>query len=852
MRPAQRLVDNIRPEFYQLSITPDMESFTFDGQETIAFDLLKSARDLTFHVVGLEISSVRLDSGHAGTVAFSEADQTVTFGFEQAIEAGQHTLELTFSGQINDSLHGFYRSQYDHNGETKWLALTQFEAVHAREAFVCIDEPSAKAVFELSLTIPKALTAISNTQIESEKPAGAGRKTVTFAPSPKMSTYLVAYLVGEFEYKERQTSAGTVVRIYATPGKRDQFGFALDTAVRMLEDFTEYFGIAYPLVKLDMIAVPDFGAAAMENWGAIIYRETDLLLDETKTSLSHKQRVALVIAHELAHQWFGNLVTMAWWNDLWLNEGFAAWAETLALDRMFPEWRAWHQFVGWRLEWALRDDALANTHPIEVEVEDPLALDEIFDGISYAKGAGIINMLHHYLGPDDFRRGLKHYLELHQFANATTEDLWRSLGVASGKPVREMMTAWTRLPGYPIVFFGQKMLIQKRFYSSAREAAKATPGQLWPIPFDAITDQGETGQRLITTAEAELGAEISQAEWFKPNPDQSGFYRVSYTPAMIERLAGPLADGRLNATDRLGVVSDVLATAPAGITDSAMALKLIARMHGDENYVVWSKLAAGLGDILGIIDDEGLRRRLEQFGRWFVQPNLARLGWDKVDGESSFDTLLRPLVLHEAVRFDHPGVTAEARRRFGDFHQQGSIDPDLRLAVFYAIARHGEAVEYDTMLEMYRHEQVPQAKRELLMTLCRFRKPELVQRSLELCLSKDVRSQDSVLALGRCLMGHDSRYLAWQFIRDQWDTLVRRYGGGGYMLTRLPEYAGAAFASHQIAEEMAGFFKAHPHPVISRPVAQALEVITLKADWYERDHVRIERFLAEWEGSNLR
>lgn len=850
MAKVARLLEKIVPQRYQLNLDIDMDRFKFRALEEIRFELKQPAKELTFHAVGLEITLASLESNHKATdINMDAEDQTVTLVFAEEVAAGVHTLSLAFNGQIAETLHGFYRSKYEHNGQEQWLGTTQFEAVHAREAFVCIDEPSAKAEFEISLTVPDRLTAISNTNVVSEQPEGEGRKKVQFAVTPKMSTYLVVWLVGEFEYSETETAEGVTVRVYATPGKSGQLAFALEAGAKTLSFFNEYFGIPYPLPKLDMVAVPDFAAGAMENWGAVTYRETALLLDPAQTSLAHKQRVAEVVAHELAHQWFGNLVTMAWFEDLWLNEGFATWVATLAMDHLFPEWQVWTQFIDEEYAQAQEMDALANTHPIQVEVDDPRALDEIFDAISYAKGASVINMLHHYLGENDFKRGLHEYLKEHSYGNAVTHDLWSALGRASGKPVDEVMSAWTGTPGYPLVSFDDGKLSQRRFYASPREAEKAkqSVSVQWPIPFGALLASGkETEQVLVKTETAELPDELVGSDWFKPNPGQTAFYRSHYTEHMIEALAGPLQAQKLGAVDRYGLVNDVFATTEAGVTDSALVFKLLEAMHEEPDYVVWGGLTGGFGALESVVEDEPLRDQLDRFGRWLVQPNVKRLGWEPKDGEAPFDTLMRPMVLSQAVRFDDEDVTREANKRFKDYLEGRPIDPDLRPAILYAAARHGGTDEFDAILERYRREQVPQVKISLLGALGRFRKPRLIERFLELGLSPDVRPQDIYIVVAYAMRNREGREKGWQWIQDNWDEFVRRYGEGGHMLDRFPLYAGAGFATHERAKEIKDFFAQHPHPAITRPVAQAVESVELKADWYDRDKAKIQAFADEW------
>lgn len=852
MAKVARLLEQIIPERYGLDIDLNMQDFGFAVGEVIDFSLVKPAHELVLHAVRLDVTRVVLDGRSAPvSVTLSKEDETVTLVFEDEVAAGRHTLSLKATGTLNESLRGFYRSTYTHGGVEKTMATTQFEAVHAREAFVGIDEPSAKAIFELSMTVPSELTAISNTNAHDVEDAGPGRKRVSFDPTPRMSTYLLAFLVGEFEYVEKSTPEGVRVRVYATPGKLGQLDFALETAVRTLSFYTEYFGIAYPLRKMDMIAVPDFAAGAMENWGAVTYRETALLLDPEKTSLSHKQRVVEVVAHELAHQWFGNLVTMAWWDDLWLNEGFATWVETLAMDKLFPEWNAWEEFANVNVAYAMELDGLVNTHPIQVEVGDPRSLDEIFDAISYSKGASVIDMLHHYLGADVFARGLRVYLERHKYANTVTHDLWKALGEVSGKPVDEVMSAWTSRPGYPIVSFEDGQIIQRRFFSSPREAKKAGDGASdWPIPFGVVLPSGTETPAILVNGPVDLPAQAMAADWFKPNPDQTAFFRTQYTGPMIEALSVALQQHHIKPKDRFGIVSDVFAGAEAGHTDGVTALKLVASLRDESDYVVWNALSGGLGSLIGIVEDEALRQKFDAFGLWMVQPNIARLGWVPRPGEVVFDTLMRPAVLQLGVRFDDPAVTAEAQRQFDGYLRGDELDPDLRGVALYAAARHGGQAEFDAILARYRTEESPQVKMNLLSTLGRFREAALTEQFLKLGISDDVRPQDLFMVLAWGFRSREGRDATWKFTQEHWSLFVRRYGAGGHMLERFPLYAAAGFNTQAMADEIGAFFAAHPHPAITRPTAQAVESVEIKADWYQRDKTGLEQYLNEWEATN--
>ncbi len=849
MSAVTRLLDQIKPSTYNLAIEPNLEKFTYIATEEIVFELVRPSKILVFHGVGLNLMVATVDGQQASeSPVINDDAQTVSFNFAEELPAGMHTLRLQFSGDINEGLHGFYRSRYEDQGKYKWLATTQFEAVHARQAFVCIDEPSAKAVFNLKLTVADELTALSNTNVIKEEDIGDGKKTLTFAPTPKMSTYLVAFIIGELEYVEAATKEGVIIRAYATPGKQNQLDFALTTATKTLSFFTDYFDIPYPLPKLDMVAIPDFGAGAMENWGLVTYRESALLLNPAQTSLGNRQRVAEVVCHELAHQWFGNLVTMAWWNDLWLNEGFASWIEVLAQDNLFPEWKIWDQFVTGDIAQAMDLDALANTHPIEVEVEDPRQLDEIFDSISYAKGGSIIHMMFNYLGENDFRDGLRLYLKRHIYGNTTTADLWAALGEVSKQPVAKIVGGWTSQPGYPIVSIIDGTVTQERYFASPREANANTQQITWSIPLTAQDSNGAIIHRLIDKSSEPIG---NLSKTVKLNPGQSGFYRIRYGLDQIKKLTPPLENQTLETIDRYGIVDDVYAAASAGLTDSTTALTLTKTLRNEPDYNVWQSVSGGFGQILGLLPTGPTYELAENFGRWLIKPNLDRLGWNKTKKEAYFDTLMRTLILRQAVRFDDPDTVNEARRRFDDqLAGKNEVDPDLRLAVYSSVARNGNTKDYETILNLYQKETGIQEKLRLLSTLSVFKQPDLAKRTLELSMNpNEVRSQDTVFLIVGGMANRYTRELTWQFLRDNWGEMIKRYGNGGHMLSNFVNSVGNSLTTHAEAAEVKDFFAHHPHPAITRPVAQAVESITQRADWLERDKDSIMKFFETWSAS---
>lgn len=451
-KPFQRLPKSIVPEHYVITLQPNLKSFHFEGHVLIRVKIVQPTQKIVLNTVDLTIDKVtiqRTDSEGSGivkptTISTSEDDEIATFDFPRELSVGNYDLEITYIGEVNNKMKGLYRSKCANaNGEEKYSAVTQFEATDARRCFPCWDEPAIKATFDIILEIESGLTAVSNMPVKKLTNIEGGLVQYKFDTTPKMSTYLVAIIIGDYAYEEAR-SGSVVVRLYAPPDKLSQGQFALQISPDVLSFYNNYFNVAYPLPKMDLAAIADFSAGAMENWGLVTYRETCLLMDPRNPSASRKQFIALVVAHEFAHQWFGNLVTMEWWTHLWLNEGFATFMEYLCIHKLFPEFDIWSQFVTDTYIRALELDALKNSHPIEVPVGHPSEIDEIFDDISYNKGASVIRMLHQYIGDDDFRKGMQSYLTKHQYGNTETEDLWKSLQEASGKPVGAVMSSWTR------------------------------------------------------------------------------------------------------------------------------------------------------------------------------------------------------------------------------------------------------------------------------------------------------------------------------------------------------------------------------------------------------------------------
>ena len=769
----------------------------------------------------------------------------MTIGFGETIPAGPAQLDLRFVGELNDRLHGFYRSQYiNPEGEVSYLATTQFEATDARRAFPCWDEPACKATFQLTLNIPTNMVAVSNTPILEQAGLDAGFKSIMFARTPIMSTYLMAFVVGDLSYIEQEAVNNTTVGVWTTRGKEEQGRFALETSARMLGFFNEYFGIPYPLEKLDHIAIPDFAAGAMENWGCITYRETALLVDPENSSAGTRQRVAEVVAHEMAHMWFGDLVTMEWWDDLWLNESFASWMGTKAVDWAFPEWEMWTQFVNMDTNRALSLDGLKNSHPIEQEVKDPAEISQLFDAISYSKGASVIRMLEQFLTPEVFRQGLHQYLDSNQYANARTEDLWSSLENASQLPVTAIMNTWTGQMGYPVLSVETRdagddlelALSQERFVYDNLLGESEPEDLVWQVPV-GVSQSGSGNNTSVVMDAPQASVQISRPTgddaWFKVNPSQTGFFRVNYSEEDWERLVPAISALTLPATDRLGIQNDAYALSKAGLLPITQFLSIAGAYGNETDASVWSDLASNLRDIELLVVDEPCYENFRSFARDLFGPAARRIGWEAQAGEGHLDALLRSTVLSQAGGYGDEEMLSQATDRFQAYLNDAStLPPDLRGVVFSLSAHAGDDDTYNQLWDLEKQTDLQEEKIRLLLALARFTQPELLQETLRRTLTSDVRSQDTVTLVTAVAANLRGRHLAWQFVQDNWDEFDRRYGGGGFGLMRLVSVCGNFTDAAKIGEVEA-FFAEHPAPAGERTIRQALERIRLNSRWLE-------------------
>ena len=854
---AVLLPETARPSKYRITLQPDLRNFTFRGEQSVDLQVLEPTSTIVLNSVELEISSASLQTNGATlpsrSISLDEEAQTATLDFGETVQPGDARLELSFTGVLNDKLLGFYRSEYtSQDGETRYLATTQFEPTDARRAFPCWDEPAKKATFEVTLVFSDEFQAVSNTPALEETTPGPGLKSVRFAETPVMSTYLLVFVVGNLASVEQQASGGTKVGVWTTPGKENQTSFALDTSVKLLGYFNEYFGIPYPLAKLDHIAIPDFAAGAMENWGAVTYRETALLVDPENSSAGTRQRVAEVIAHEMAHMWFGDLVTMEWWDDLWLNESFASWMGNKAVDWLFPEWEMWTQFVNMDTNRALSLDGLKNSHPIEQEVKNPAEVSQLFDAISYSKGASVIRMLENFLGEETFRKGLNRYLSGHMYANARTQDLWSALESESGQPVTAIMDSWVKQMGYPVLQVesnrsdGQTRLsvTQERFVYDRLLGESEPDTEVWRVPLSASQGGQESSVTVMDGKQAQLDVPGTNGGWIKVNPGQTGFFRVNYSAEDWERLVPPIRSLELHATDRLGIQNDAYALSRAGLLPVSQFLSLAQAYQNEDDASVWGDLASNLRDIEQLIAHEPVHPAYQKFARDLFGPAARKAGWEPKSGEGHLDALLRSTVLSQAGSYHDSELTSQAAERFQRYLQdRETLAPDLRGVVFALAAQEGGRDVYDRLWELEGETDLAEEKIRLLMALTRFEQPDLLSSTLEDSLSSKVRSQDSISVVTGVAANPKGRDLAWEFVKSNWAEFDRRYGGGGFGLMRLVSIC-SYFNSQEKADEVDSFFAEHPAPAAERTIRQAMERVRLNIKWLEQNRSELAAWFA--------
>jgi aminopeptidase N/puromycin-sensitive aminopeptidase len=880
---AQRLPAGVTPEHYTLALTPDLKAATFTGTESIDVELAQPAMEITLNAIELKIldvtaeqicdscgdnSSVKL----TGTVTYDVDKEQATLHFPVMLHPEKTTLRLHYTGILNDQLRGFYLSKTARRN----YAVTQFEATDARRAFPCWDEPAFKATYDVSLTVDKGDTVIANTPILTDAPLEGDKHTITFQTTPKMSTYLVAFLVGDFKCLSGSAD-GVPIRACATPDKVQYGKLALDVAEHTLHYYDNYFGIKYPMPKLDMIALPDFEAGAMENFGAITYRETDFLLDDTDASLAQKKRVAVVVTHEMAHQWFGDMVTMQWWDNIWLNEGFATWMESKAANDYKPEWK-YKQDDATDLDNALNLDAQATTRTIRATANTPAEINEMFDGIAYEKAGAVIGMVEHYLGEETFREGVHNYLAAHLYANATAEDFWGAQTATSHKPVDKIMQSFVTQPGVPLLVFSSGETTSKKGSPTAPILAAGDPLADKPVPagklapFDQRPPLGvspaignmpakyvpwknrnakvavgitqsrfylsptSTGSReqhwtvpvcfkTVNGPQCEVISDTTQTvaapttEFLYANADAKGYYRSEYTKDEQKAIVNHAENG-LTPVERLGLVGDTWALMRSGQGNVGGYMDLVNALRHDDEYEVQSSALGKVQAVYDRIADDGDRKQLNAWLVATYAPIYAKL---PATGGTDDQQQLRAELFGLLGTAGDEEIVAQAKKIAQKYiADPASVSPEVAPDALQLAAVHGDAALYEQLLALSKSATNPDVQTTALYNLASFTDPKLVMQTLDYLSAGGVRNQDSWILYSILLRHTATREQTWAYIKSHWpQTKAQMTMASG---ARLVSAAGV-FCTVERRDDVQSFFAANPVVSAERTLKKTIDAI---------------------------
>jgi puromycin-sensitive aminopeptidase len=845
----KRLPVNCRPEKYDLHFEPDLATAEFEGSETLFFEVLRSTDQIVLNAVDLSVfeASVAQSKPTHGDWVKAEISrdvpgEKVILKLPRPLKAGHYELSIKFSGRLSSKMEGFYLSTFkDKAGKEHKIATTQMEPTDARRMFPCFDEPEYKASFKVTVAIDPALAAISNAGVEFEKlDQRKNKKIVNFKASPVMSTYLFALIVGPFESTEALIVDGRKIKVWYTAGKKELASYALAAAGKLLPYYEKYFGQPYPLDKLDLIGVPDFSAGAMENLGAITFRESALLVDEKNSSLGSRMRVVNIVAHEMAHLWFGDLVTMKWWDDLWLNEAFATWMADKAEDVLKPEWRIWDDFA---LERAgtLDADAIAATRSVQSPVSSPNDALEMFDEITYSKGAALLRMLETYLGEDRFRAGIQAYMKKHAFANASTTDLWDALSSATAAgdkvDVARLMDTWVHSPGCPLVSFeptrNQLSVSQQRFYLDVSKKGGDKP---WQVPLQ-MKGGGEQKSALLTTWQANL----PDSNALIINATGNGYFRTGYSAGQVDRLMKENLPTAFSVSERLSILSDLFALTIVGRLPVKDYLYAVEKFSADQDSYVLSLLLGQIGELDSLVDEKD-RQAFQAYVRKWLKPQLLRLTYERKSEDDDLTADLRTRLIRVLGTIGGDAeVISFCRRQFPAYlADEKSIDGNLLGPLVQVVAYNGSEQEFSQLENAWKNATTPESKNRNLSALAAFRKPDCVDRALALTFNEEVRAQDLPRLLSHLLAADTSQEKTFKYLGDNWAKIQDKAGE-----RKMPDIVEACrnFSKPGQLEALKAFIDTHPMPSGRRSAAKTIEFATIGTHFRANQGKALSRFL---------
>ena len=825
MTKVPRLLDTFTPNHYNLTLDlTRAEEKEFSGIVIISGD--STGESILLHSKGLTVQSATIDNQPAD-VSFGEFDELRLF--QPELKSGNHIVCINFSGTITDAMHGLYPCYFTHDGVKKQLFATQFESHHAREVFPCVDEPAAKAEYDLTLVTRTGITVLGNMPVKSEEENGDSL-TTTFEKTPRMSSYLLAFVIGELHKKSARTKSGVEVNVWATPAQNENtLDFALDIAARSIDFYDKYFGVKYPLPKSDHVALPDFSSGAMENWGLITYRESCLLADPELTPESSRRFIATVIAHELSHQWFGNLVTMNWWNDLWLNESFANMMEYVAIDALHPEWRIWEDFATNEVTAALRRDSLDGVQPVQADVNHPDEISTLFDpAIVYAKGGRLLVMVRKLIGEEAFRAGLKSYFEKFAYKNTVGNDLWQELELASGQPIVNLMNAWISQPGLPVVSVSNShdaaILSQERFFIGEHQPSDA----LWPIPLFAnqpldvkILDQKETTVSIEKPLQLNCGL--------------SAHFVTKYDESTREYLLKNITE--LPTLDKICILQDATILARAGFENSASLLPLALSLKTETNEKVFGMAAGALTELRKFVDDnDAARDSLKRISGEFARATFEELGWDEKAGESDDDRERRTTALSLMMYSEDEEVLNEAKTRF-DNNKLENLPTEIRALIISANVRNFETPEMiENLFATYKNTPSNDLQNDIAIGLTSTKNPETAEKILaNIKDSNIIRPQDASRWFVYLIRTRENRQIAWNWLKKNWAWVEDTFGDDK-SYDDFIRYAATALLTANELNDFRQFFEPMMDiPALTRTIKLGITEISARVELIERD-----------------
>lgn len=836
-----KLHDLFKPENYKLKLDVDVATDQFYGVVSIQGNTTSRSNLIKLHAKELKITEAQIDDKKV-IATLDESEDLLILSSKGVVDEGKHTVTVKFQAPITDAMHGLYPCYFEHEGKTKKLIATQFESHHAREVFPCVDEPAAKATFDLELISPKGETVLSNTPIRSQKETG-NKLTTSFETTPVMSTYLLAFVFGEMVSKKAYTKDGVLVQSWASVAQDPSWlEFSLDEAVKYIEFYNDYFETPYPLSKCDQVALPDFESGAMENWGLITYRETAMLSDPKNVSLSTQQLVAIVVAHELSHQWFGNLVTMEWWDDLWLNESFASMMEYIAVDFVHPEWQIWEQYVSQDVITATNRDVYSDVQPVRVDVQNPSEIHTLFDpAIVYAKGGKLLKGLLDMIGEEQWRKGLKLYFKKHAYGNTTRDDLWNALSVGSKLDVSSFMEQWLEHAGQPLVTVSQQKetvkLSQHRLLLDGSEDSS-----VWQIPL--------LSQSLPVVFDSNSETiELNQPQYVQLNSTGMGHYIVNYKdPDHKIWLAGLLADEDQPSTWKIVRLNELIMLARHGDTTMQEALETIKDSSREPRAAVWSQVASILGSSRQLTDgDEECEATLKLLCLKLASKQLKELGWSYKHTEQSNTTHLRTTLIGLAIASEDRQILRQALDLYTDIKDPEQLPAETRSLIMGTAVKFGDSGIFEHLIKTYKASHNADYRSDITVALTSTRDPKQAKQLAQLMLdTKIVRPQDTIRWFIYLLRNRYTKEVAWDWLEVNWDWIMKTFGGSK-SYDDFARYSASFFNTSTWLTRYTDFFEPKASdPTLKRAITIGKEEIKAKVSWRKRDEPAIKAWLKEF------